>query len=150
MPKGNNSSQTATPVVTTSDATKELTTTPTDTAVASGATDVGTQEATPQQTSGYTDGTYTATASYRTPESSEQVTVTLTLKDGVVTSSSLSFPQTRERESRQYQSQFESGYKQYVVGKTIDSISLSRVSGSSLTSNGFNAALEEIKTQAKA
>ncbi len=33
----------------------------------------------------YTDGTYTADGSYQTPETVEEITVTLTLADGVVT-----------------------------------------------------------------
>lgn len=148
MPKGNNSSQSATPTITTSDATKELTVVPTNTATETGTSD--TTVAPAQPVSGYKDGTYTATGSYRTPEGSEQVTVTLSLKDGVVTDSSTTFAAAQAHESKQYQSQFSSGYKQYVVGKNIDEVSLSRVSGSSLTPKGFNAALEQIKTQAKA
>lgn len=141
--------QTASPVTTQTDATKELTTTPVDTAAQAGTTDT-TTNTTQQPTSGYKDGSYTATGSYRTPEGSEQITVTLTLKSGVVADSSVTFSQTRERESKQYQSQFASGYSQLVVGKKIDEINLSRVSGSSLTPLGFNAALEQIKAQAKA
>jgi hypothetical protein len=45
---------------------------------------------------------------------------------------------------------FVSGYKQYVVGKNIASIHLDRVSGSSLTGAGFNAALARIEIEAKA
>jgi uncharacterized protein YpmS len=53
-------------------------------------------------------------------------------------------------EAREYQSMFISGYKQQVVGKRISDISLSRVSGSSLTSQGFNSAIQKIESQAKA
>ena len=35
-----------------------------------------------------------------------------------------------------------------VVGQDIDEISVSRVAGSSLTSGGFNRAIEEIKAEA--
>lgn len=97
----------------------------------------------------YKDGTYTATGSYSSPGGTEKIGVTVTLKDGVVTSSSLDTSKATG-DAAEYQDQFASGYKKLVVGKNIDSISLSRVSGSSLTSNGFNDALDAIKQQAKA
>ncbi len=95
----------------------------------------------------YADGTYTAQGSYATPESVESITVTLTLGDGVVTDVEVSGEPTRS-ESRQYQGQFIGGIRDVVVGKPLDEISVSRVAGSSLTSGGFNQAVEEIKTQA--
>lgn len=97
----------------------------------------------------YKDGTYTATGAYSSPGGTEKIGVTVTLKDGVVTSSSLDTSKATG-DAAEYQDQFASGYKKLVVGKKIDSISLSRVSGSSLTSNGFNDALDTIKQQAKA
>lgn len=97
----------------------------------------------------YKDGTYTATGSYSSPGGTEKIGVTVTLKDGVVTSSSLDTSKATG-DAAEYQDQFASGYKKLVIGKNIDSISLSRVSGSSLTSNGFNDALDAIKQQAKA
>lgn len=130
------------------DATRELTVTSADTATASGAADT-TTGTTQTQSSKYKDGTYTATGSYRTPETTEDITVTLTLKDDVVTDVSFTSTQ-RVHETAQYQAQFASGYKQFVVGKNIDDVSVSRVSGSSLTSGGFMSALGQIKTQAQA
>lgn len=135
-------------VANSTDATEELINTPSDTAASSGAVD-STSGTTQTQGSTYKDGTYTAAGSYQTPETTETVTVTLTLKDDVVTD--VSFTGTHNApETRQYQGQFASGYKQLVVGKNIDEISVSRVSGSSLTSGGFMNALAEIKAQAKA
>ncbi|MHD0330680.1 hypothetical protein ACY18M_17150, partial [Proteus mirabilis] len=58
--------------------------------------------------------------------------------------------QGQRGESREYQAKFASGFKTLVVGKKIDEVSLSRVAGSSLTSGGFNAALADIESQAKA
>lgn len=104
---------------------------------------------TPTTSTTYKDGTYTATGSYSSPGGTEKIGVTVTLKDGVVTSSSLDTSKATG-DAAEYQDQFASGYKKLVVGKNIDSISLSRVSGSSLTSNGFNDALDAIKQQAKA
>ena len=99
--------------------------------------------------SAYKDGTYTATGSYRAPSGAESVNVSLTLKNGVIVDSSVvgtgKNPETKEK-----QAEFIGGYKQYVTGKNINEVNLTVVSGSSLTSKGFNAAVESIKTQAKA
>lgn len=100
-------------------------------------------------TTTYTDGTYTADGSYQTPESVESISVTLTIADGVVTDVEVTGdPQARETE--EYQSKFISGISDEVVGVALDDLNVSRVSGSSLTSNGFNAAVESIKEQAAA
>ena len=111
---------------------------------------------------GYADGTYTAEGSYATPESVETVTVTLTIADDTVTDVEVTGdPQARE--SEQYQSQFIGGIiwtytigsfcggiTDEVVGKSLDDVSVSRVSGSSLTSGGFMQAVELIKAEAAA
>lgn len=99
-------------------------------------------------TPSYKDGSYTATGSYSSPGGLESITIDVTLKDGVVTATSAQSGAV-DSDGREYQSMFISGYKRLVVGKNIDSISLSRVSGSSLTSQGFNSALEKIKSQAQ-
>lgn len=100
-------------------------------------------------TSGYKDGTYTAQSDYQAPGGEESITVKVTLVDGKVTDSTVT-ADTNDRESREYQDKFISGYKSLVIGKAIDTIRLSRVSGSSLTSQGFNNAIVNIKNQAKA
>lgn len=97
--------------------------------------------------SGYKDGTYTASAPYMTPEGSETVSVTLTVANGIVTDASVTENVTI-RDSRRYVDMFMAGYKQQVVGKSLASLKLSRVSGSSLTSAGFNAAVEKIRSEA--
>ncbi|MBW8764093.1 MAG: FMN-binding protein [Microbacterium sp.] len=95
----------------------------------------------------YADGTYTADGSYQTPETVESVTVTLTIADGVVKEVEVTGdPQAPETE--QYQSKFIGGIADEVVGVALDDLKVSRVSGSSLTSGGFNAAVESIKEQA--
>jgi uncharacterized protein with FMN-binding domain len=95
----------------------------------------------------YKDGSYTSKGSYMSPGGNEDITIKVTLKNGVVTDTS-AVSGAHEAEGRQFQSQFISGYKDKVVGKNIDEISLSHVSGSSLTSQGFNDALDKIKDQA--
>ena len=97
----------------------------------------------------YKDGTYTAEGSYQTPESVESISVTVTLKDDVVTAVSVSGNPSRT-ESQQYQSQFIGGISDAVVGKDISTLSVSKVAGSSLTSTGFNEAIDEIKSEAAA
>lgn len=97
----------------------------------------------------YADGTYTAEGSYQTPETVEKISVTLTLADGVVSDVEVTGdPQAPETE--QYQGQFIDGIAEVVEGKSIDELDVSRVAGSSLTSGGFNDAVESIKEQAAA
>ena len=97
----------------------------------------------------YADGTYTADGSYQTPETVEKISVTLTLADGVVTDVEVTGdPQAPETE--QYQGQFIEGIADEVDGKALDDLNVSRVAGSSLTSGGFNDAVESIKEQAAA
>lgn len=97
----------------------------------------------------YADGTYTADGSYQTPETVEEISVTLTVADGLVTEVEVTGdPQARE--SEQYQGQFIDGISDEVVGKSLDEIDVSKVAGSSLTSGGFNQAVESIKEQAAA
>lgn len=95
----------------------------------------------------YKDGEYAATGTYTSPGGQESVTVHVTVKDNVVTDTSLD-QHANNPDTQEYQADFASGYKQLVVGKPLDSIRLSHVSGSSLTSQGFNAALDRIKDQA--
>lgn len=115
----------------------------TDTGSSSSSTGTGSSSG----TATYTDGTYTADGSYQTPETVESITVTLTIADGVVKDVEVTGdPQARETE--EYQSKFISGIADEVVGVPLDELKVSRVSGSSLTSGGFNAAVESIKEQA--
>lgn len=93
------------------------------------------------------DGEYSADASYATPGGNESIGVTLTLKGGTIEDINLQQHATGG-ETAEYQSKFASGYRQLVVGKKISTINLSRVAGSSLTSNGFNDALEQIQQDA--
>ncbi|MDB5182611.1 MAG: hypothetical protein JWO47_395 [Candidatus Saccharibacteria bacterium] len=122
------------------------TTTPTPAATDTTTT---TTPTTDTSTSSFKDGTYTATADYATPENTENIKVTVTLKDGIVTDTSAA-ASAISRESKEYATEFVQNYKSFVVGKSIASIKLSRVSGSSLTSQGFNDAISQIENQAKA
>lgn len=97
----------------------------------------------------YKDGSYTAEGSYMTPGGKESIDVKVTLADGTVTDATVT-QKPISREAQTYQAAFVSGYKSQVVGKKISEVSLSRTAGSSLTPNGFNSAIDAIKSQAEA
>ncbi len=102
----------------------------------------------PAASSGYKNGTFTAQQSYYTPGGSEGITVMLTIQNGTVTDSTIQ-NQSNNGASQDYQATFANEYKAYVVGRKLNNIQLSQVSGSSLTTEGFNAALDQIKAQAQ-
>ncbi|MEI6659961.1 MAG: hypothetical protein WCK91_00885 [bacterium] len=102
-----------------------------------------------KKTSIYKDGTYTAVGSYMSPGGSDNLGVTLTLKSDIVTDVSLDL-QAGDRTSERYQNIFAGSYKQYVIGKNISALNLGKISSSSLTPRGFNNAIADIRTQAKA
>jgi uncharacterized protein with FMN-binding domain len=98
-------------------------------------------------TGGYTDGTYTEDAEYTSPGGTEEIEVTVTLADGVITEVEV-VGDGDNPNSKRYQGEFADGIGDVVVGKSIDEISVDKVAGSSLTSSGFNDAIEEIKADA--
>ena len=69
--------------------------------------------------------------------------------DGVVTDVTVT-PESENLTGQQYQSRFAGGIAGEVVGKQLDELKVSKVSGSSLTSGGFNDAVETIKADATA
>jgi len=100
-------------------------------------------------TSTYKDGTYSATGYYTSPAGQEHIDVSLTLKNDVVTASTVTAG-AKMAISVNMQKMFIDNYKQYVDGKNIDDLNLTQVSGSSLTPGGFNDAVAKIKAEAKA
>jgi uncharacterized protein with FMN-binding domain len=97
----------------------------------------------------YTDGTYTESGDYQAPSGTETIEVTLTLADGVVTDVQVVGDAT-DPQAKVHQGEFASGIAGEVVGKNIDDLQVDKVGGSSLTSGGFNAAVETIKADAAA
>ncbi|MCQ1999178.1 FMN-binding protein [Arthrobacter zhaoxinii] len=96
----------------------------------------------------YADGEYSGTGSYIPPSgTSEDVDVTLQLENGVVTELDVETSQ-KNPTSKQYQREFTSGVKEQVVGKSLDELDVDKVAGSSLTSQGFNRALDAIRSEA--
>jgi uncharacterized protein with FMN-binding domain len=105
---------------------------------------------TPAATDGtYTDGTYEATGSYNSPGGRESVKVSLTIANNKVMNSTVT-SEAKNPTAKGYQSDFISGYKTFVNGKSVDEIKLDTVAGSSLTPKGFEDALEQIKKDATA
>lgn len=97
----------------------------------------------------YKDGTYSAVGAYASPAGGEQVDVSLTLKNDIITDATFT-GEAKFGKSQMMQNNFAAGYKTLVVGKSIDSLSLGVVNGSSLTPHGFMDAVEKIKVEAKA
>jgi uncharacterized protein with FMN-binding domain len=97
----------------------------------------------------YKDGTYTESGSYSTPGGEESVKVTLTIASSAVTAVSLTGSEITPN-AKHYQEQFAAGIGAIIKGKQLSTLEVSRVAGSSLTSAGFNAAVEAIRTDAKA
>lgn len=97
----------------------------------------------------YTDGSYTESADYQSPNGTESVEVTITLADDVVSAVQV-VGSGDNPDSRRYQGMFIDNIASVVVGKEIDSLAVDKVAGSSLTSGGFNDAVEAIKADAAA
>ena len=95
----------------------------------------------------YADGTYEADGEYTSPGGKESVGVRITLEDDVVTAVTVT-PHATSGNAKQFQTRFAGAISGEVVGKDIDSLDVSRVAGSSLTSGGFNDALGAIKADA--
>jgi uncharacterized protein with FMN-binding domain len=97
----------------------------------------------------YKGGTYTASADYSVPRDTNTIGVTLTVKNGLITTVSTQ-DSYGDRESERYISNFKSSISQAIVGKSLQAAGVSRLSGASETSTGFNTALQAILSQAKA
>ncbi len=96
----------------------------------------------------YQDGTYSADGTYVSPNGTETVGVELTLASGMVTAVNITQHPSNPN-TRKFQGEFAGGVASQVVGKSIDELTVSKVAGSSLTSGGFNQAVEKIKSEAQ-
>lgn len=100
-------------------------------------------------TATYKSGTYSAEGAYTSPGGAEHIDVKLTLANGIITDVQVT-PKATIPMSQRFQGLFADNYKQYVVGKKLDEVNLTKVAGSSLTPKGFADALAKIKAEAKA
>ncbi len=96
----------------------------------------------------YQDGTYSAVGNYTSPAGPEQLGVSLTLANNIITAAEVT-PKAVKPMSKKFQGEFVANFLPLVIGKKIDEMMLTKVSGSSLAPKGFNDALEQIKTQAR-
>jgi uncharacterized protein with FMN-binding domain len=107
----------------------------------------GATGAAPSSSAGYKDGTYSADGNYVSPNGTETVGVQLTLANGTVSDVSITQHPSNPN-TRKFQGEFAGGIKAQIVGKKLDELNVSKVAGSSLTSGGFNQAVEKIKSEA--
>lgn len=96
----------------------------------------------------YQDGVYSADGNYVSPNGQEKVGVQLTLAGGSVSDVAITQHPSNPN-TKKFQGEFAGGIKTQIVGKKLDEIKVSKVAGSSLTSGGFNQAVDKIKTEAK-
>ena len=101
----------------------------------------------PAGSSAYKDGEYQAEGEYTSPGGKETVGVSLTLAGDKVTAVTVT-PESTNPNGKKYQGEFADGIAAEVVGKSLDDLKVSKVAGSSLTSGGFNDAVEQIKADA--
>lgn len=97
----------------------------------------------------YKDGDYEGSGEYSNPAGQSKVQVELTLADGKISDIDVT-PEATNRTSKGFQSKFAGGIADEVVGKSLDEIDVDKVSGSSLTVQGFNQAIDQIKADATA
>ncbi|MEE2568376.1 hypothetical protein V1638_03050 [Pseudarthrobacter sp. J64] len=95
----------------------------------------------------YKDGTYSADGTYVSPNGTETVGVELTIESDAIKAVDITTHPSNPN-TQKFQGEFASGIAGQIVGKKIDELNVSKVAGSSLTSGGFNDALQEIKAEA--
>lgn len=96
----------------------------------------------------YKDGSYSASGNYVSPGGPREIDLTVTLSGDTITDV-VFVGKATDPTSKRFQGEFADGYKAMIVGKNIDEVVLTKVSGSSLTPKGFNDALGKIKAEAK-
>jgi|SRR5690349_8901998 len=93
----------------------------------------------------YTNGEYQAEGLYSGGKKS--IIVNVTLADDAIKAVEVT-PNTTIRMSLGLQKKFAAAVGEVVVGKPVDEVHLDKLAGSSLTTKGFNDALEKIKMEA--
>jgi uncharacterized protein with FMN-binding domain len=103
--------------------------------------------ATSEQDASYRDGDYTADGQYLAPSGTETIGVDLTITNDIITDVQVTPHATGGNQAR-FQQKFAGGIAAEIVGKDIDQLAIARVAGSTLTSGGFIAAIDSIKSEA--
>jgi uncharacterized protein with FMN-binding domain len=96
----------------------------------------------------YNDGDYEATGQYVSPSGPSEVDVAINISEGVIADVVVT-PKATHATSKQFQGLFASGIAAQVKGLSLDEAHVDAVAGSSLTGEGFNKAIDEIKALAK-
>lgn len=110
--------------------------------------DVSDSSKEPVVTTKYVDGSYSQNGGYTSPAGPETISVSVTVKDDVVTAVTVT-PMAVNENSQKFQGLFAEGISSMVVGKKIDEIGgFAQVNGSSLSPQGFDVALTAIKSGA--
>jgi uncharacterized protein with FMN-binding domain len=112
----------------------------------SGSSDTGVDESA-DTSAEYADGSYSAEGEYVSPAGPSTVLVEITIQNDSIAAVTVT-PEQTDPTAKGFQTQFANGIADVIVGRDIDILDVSRVGGSSLTSGGFNDALEKIKAEA--
>ncbi|KRB73952.1 hypothetical protein ASE01_18290 [Nocardioides sp. Root190] len=97
----------------------------------------------------YTAGDYVATGRYTTPGGQEEIEVAVALAaDGTISELTVT-PRGVNPNSKKFQGAFATGIAEVAVGRSISSLVVDKVAGSSLSSGGFNKALDVIADAAQ-
>lgn len=106
-----------------------------------------TSSTTPAKQKTYTNGTYSANASYFTPKRvRHNISVTITINDDTITTANVLYDGAEAKTPSH--TNFDGAYEQLVLGVEIDDLDLARVGGASLTTTAFNEALSDIASDA--
>lgn len=92
----------------------------------------------------YVDGVHTATGNYGSRDSS--ISVTITLVDDIIKGVQIT-PHSTDPVSLDLQQHFTDVIPSVVVGKHIDEVKVDQLAESSLATDGFNEAIDQIKEQ---
>jgi len=97
----------------------------------------------------YKDGSYESTGLYNAPSGDENLDVKITIINNTINDVTIN-PASNNPIALRYQEKFTKGISAQIVGKTLDKAYVNgNINGASLSGDGFNAALDKIKQQAK-
>ncbi len=96
----------------------------------------------------YPNGVYSTLGTYAPHGMDTQIEVTITLENDTITSSDVVLL-SKNPTSVRITERFDAAYKEFVIGKPIQGLQLDTIAGSSLTPEGYNAALRQIETYAE-
>lgn len=101
--------------------------------------------------SSFKDGEYYTEAEYYVEPAgkTEYIGVTLTIQNGEIIDVQTVAVEEGEKIESEYNNKFEKSVQEKIIGKNLNQVSEINVSGSSLTSDGFNKAIDNIKLDSR-